>query len=87
MYYSGEIALVLDFNPFLFYSTIMDENSGCHLALGNGYKEGAIELDKINSSKYHIDLVFGTNDICVYGIDNKGNNIPLIIDGKLCRKN
>ena len=83
LYYSGEIALVLDFNPFLFYSTIMDENSGCHLALGNGYKEGVVEEDKINSSKYHIDLVFGTNDICVYGIDKDNNNIPIIINGKL----
>ena len=83
--YAGEIALVLDFNPFLFYSTIMDENSGCHLALGNGYIEGAKNIDRINYSKYHIDLVFGTKDINVYGIDYDNNIINIIIDGHLQR--
>ncbi len=83
--YAGEIALVLDFNPFLFYSTIMDENSGCHLALGNGYTEGAKNTDRINYSKYHIDLVFGTEDIDVYGIDYNDNIINIIVDGKLQR--
>ena len=83
MNYAGEIALVLDFNPFLFYSIIMDENSGCHLALGNGYTEGVIEEDRINHSKYHVDLVFGTNDICVSGIDYDNNIIKIIENGKL----
>ena len=85
LYYSGEIALVLDFNPFLFYSTIMDENSGCHLALGNGYTEGALDTDRINHSKYHIDLVFGTKNTIVYGIDSLDNEILLMENGKLIR--
>ncbi len=82
--YSGEIALVLDFNPMLFYSTIMDENSGCHLALGNGYTEGVIDIDRVNHAKYHIDLVFGTNDIDVYGITDD-DVITIIENGKLKR--
>jgi len=84
--YAGEIALVLDYNNFLFYSTIMDENSGCHLALGNGYTEGAVELDKINRSKYHIDLVFGTNETICDGILEDGTIIPIMKNGKLVRR-
>ena len=83
--YAGEIAIVLDFNPTLFYSTIMDENSGCHLALGNGYDEGVVDIKTINHSKYHIDLVFGTNDIDIDGIDNNDNVIPIVKNGKLLR--
>ena len=84
--YAGEIALVLEYKSFLFYSTIMDENSGCHLALGNGYTEGAEEIDLINKSKYHIDLVFGTNETICDAILEDGSIVPLIKNGKLVRK-
>lgn len=83
LYYAGEIAIVLDFNPFLFYSTIMDENSGCHLALGNGYDQGVKDITRINHSKYHIDLVFGTPDFNLSGITYSNDVIELVKDGNL----
>lgn len=84
--YAGEIAIVLDFNPFLFYSTIMDENSGCHLALGNAYDEGVVDVTRINHSKYHIDLVFGTSDFNLEGITYSNDVISIVKDGILTLK-
>lgn len=83
LYYAGEIAIVLDFNPFLFYSTIMDENSGCHLALGNAYDQGVKDITSINHSKYHIDLVFGTSNFNLEAITNSNDIILIVKDGKL----
>lgn len=83
LYYAGEIAIVLDFNPFLFYSTIMDENSGCHLALGNAYDEGVVDPTRINHSIYHIDLVFGTSNFNLEGITYSNDVIQIVKDGKL----
>ena len=39
--------MVDGFNPFIFYSTLLDENAGCHIALGEGFKN----IDKITESK------------------------------------
>lgn len=82
LYYAGEIALVLDYDNFLYLTTILDENTGCHLALGNGYRDGIKELDKINVSKYHIDLVFGTDDTICDAITYDNKTIRLIENNK-----
>lgn len=87
LYYAGEIAIVLDFNPFLFYSTIMDENSGCHLALGNAYDQGIKDITTINHSKYHIDLVFGTSNFNLSGITYSNEIVEIVKDGILMIKN
>ena len=82
LYSAGEIALVLDYDNFLYLTTILDENTGCHLALGNGYRDGIKELDKINVSKYHIDLVFGTDDTICDAITYDNKTIRLIENNK-----
>ena len=75
----GEIAIVELDNPIaksdrIFYTTILDENSRCHIALGNGYKDTYIaNSDKekyehgLNHSKIHIDFMVGTADTKIYG--------------------
>lgn len=78
--YLGEVALVSKFSPInqmnqLFYNTLFDENSSCHLALGNAYPtniENGVLMDKdekernhVNSSKEHVDFMFGSDDMCI----------------------
>jgi len=75
----GEVAIVDMDNPIsktdkIFYTTLLDENSSCHIALGSGFKNvynGLDEEDKydkgLNHSKIHIDLMIGTKDTKIYG--------------------
>lgn len=89
----GEVAIVDFDNPIsrvdkIFYTTLLDENSSCHLALGSGFKEiysGENEKDKyekgLNHSKVHIDFMIGTNDTKIYGIKNN-DEILIYENGK-----
>lgn len=77
----GEIALVSQDTPLAksedFYDSVMlDENSGCHFALGDSINECiGVEKEKLNekgaryykynTSKYHTDLVFGDDSVSV----------------------
>ena len=82
--YIGEVALA-PYEEGYFLSTIMDENIGCHIALGNSYPYGIEELGRVNSSKYHIDLVFGSLSLKVYAkIKNKKDEILILKDGGIC---
>ena len=79
----GEVALV-DVNSkiaqsnILFFETLYDENASCHIALGSGFKECLIgsldmndeELEEVgyNKSKNHVDLMVGTNDLCITAV-------------------
>ena len=91
----GEIALVSPFSPLAktreFYdSLLLDENTGCHFALGNSL-EDCIGVDKeklekngaryyrYNTSSYHTDLVFGDDSISVEA-QTKGNGKVLIME-------
>lgn len=77
----GEIALVSNESPIAkldktFNSVLLDENAGCHLALGNSFYE-CIKIPKsildekgkryykFNDSLYHQDLIFGDDSITV----------------------
>lgn len=72
--YLGEIGISM-FNEFIFYNTLLDENSSIHVALGNSYSMGIDNkyLNKLNKSKHHIDLPIGTSDtvITFYNKDMK----------------
>ena len=89
----GEVAIVELDNPIsvydkIFYTTLLDENSSCHLALGSGFKDiyqGKDEKEKysngLNHSKVHIDFMIGTNDTEIYGYKEK-NEILIYKNGK-----
>jgi aminopeptidase len=96
--YLGEVALVPCDSPIalsntLFYQTIFDENASCHLALGNSYpttilngvKMDTKTLDKNggNSSLAHVDFMFGTKDLEVFGY-TKTKKIQIFKTGKFC---
>ncbi|WIA07684.1 MAG: aminopeptidase [Candidatus Phytoplasma cynodontis] len=93
----GEIALVpfkcymKKYNKISFFETLIDENSSCHLAIGNAYpatikngimlnKESLIKK-KVNFSTIHIDIIFGSEDLSVEGICYKGKKIQIINKG------
>ena len=93
----GEVALVSNSSPIgqmktLFFNTLFDENASSHLAFGKAYPNNMKEGDKLspeefakaggNDSLIHVDFMFGTSDMCVYGIDAGGNETLFIKDGE-----
>ncbi|MGL4949435.1 MAG: aminopeptidase, partial [Anaeroplasmataceae bacterium] len=94
--YLGEVALVAHNSPIsnmniLFYNTLFDENASCHLALGSSYetnmKNGSnlskeeLEKNGFNSSKTHVDFMFGSSDMSVTGITVDGKEITIFENG------
>ena len=93
----GEVALVSNSSPIgqmktLFYNTLFDENASSHLAFGKAYPNNMQGGDKLspeefakaggNDSLIHVDFMFGTSDMCVYGIDAGGSETLFIKDGE-----
>ncbi len=92
----GEVALIGKSSPIaklntLFYNTLFDENASCHLAFGKAYPTTIInggnlseeELSSlgVNDSVEHVDFMIGTDDLCVYGGYENGEETPIILDG------
>ncbi|AJA89918.1 aminopeptidase [Borreliella chilensis] len=96
--YIGEVALVDSSSPIyqsnlIFYSILYDENASCHIALGAAYpsclsNEEALktDIDKLtygcNVSLIHTDLMIGSNDMNVIGVDKNGKEHTIIKAGK-----
>lgn len=95
MYRIGEIALVSQASALAksgeFYdSVLLDENTGCHFALGD-YVDDCVGIEKekikekgaryyrYNTSEYHTDLVFGDDSISVEA-ETKGKKKVLIME-------
>ncbi len=92
----GEVALISYNSPInktgiLFFNTLFDENASCHLALGRAIpwniKGGtAMTPDELtaaggNLSMLHIDLMFGSKDMQVEGIQKEGKKVVIFKDG------
>lgn len=93
----GEIALVdgsskISESGKLFGSILFDENASSHMALGFGFP-GALEGGNAmteeelraagcNTSMVHVDFMIGREDTSVVGIDKKGNEKTIMIDGR-----
>lgn len=98
----GEVALVAG-SPIakfkrLFYSTLIDENAACHIALGNAYSDvvrGASKIEdfaqqqeylkrlRINSSTTHNDFMIGGENVYVYAENPlTGKQVQIIKDDK-----
>ncbi len=91
-HFLGEVALVPFNSPIsnsgiVFYNTLFDENASCHLALGRAYSvcvENGENLSKdellnagINDSLAHVDFMIGSKDLKIFGINEKGEKIPV----------
>jgi len=96
-HYLGEIALVSNKSPLgqantLFYNTLFDENTACHIGIGNaspsniqnGIDQSDEELKKagLNTSLLLVNVTFGTEDMKVVGIKEGGTEVMLMKDGE-----
>ena len=93
----GEISIVPHDTPISkskisFFNLILDENSGCHTAIGSAYPrciEGGLEMNEkeleaegINVCSFHEDCVFGTKDMNIVGTTAEGEDVQIFKDGK-----
>ncbi len=86
--YLGECALVEYHSPIsmsglVYYTTLIDENASCHLALGRGLSHVQPKDPKytFNDSVIHIDFMIGTEDMHITGTDENGNEIVIFEHG------
>lgn len=93
----GEIAFVEYDSPVarcnkVFYTTLLDENASCHMALGNGFSvcipgldgtdPAACEAAHLNSSVQHIDFMFGFEGLNADGYTRDGKKYSVFRNGK-----
>lgn len=86
--YLGECALVEYHSPIsmsqrVFYTTLIDENASCHLALGRGLsrKQPADPKYTFNDSMIHIDFMIGTADMHITGTTADGREVTVFENG------
>ncbi len=86
--YLGEAALVEYHSPIsmsglVYYTTLIDENASCHLALGRALSSSQPEDERFtfNNSQIHIDFMVGTPDMHIVGIDNDGKETVIFDKG------
>jgi aminopeptidase len=85
----GEVALVDGKSRIgrlgrTFFSTLLDENSASHLALGDAYSHpiaDPADLPRINESEIHLDFMIGSEDVTVSGVTRAGDELPLLVGG------
>lgn len=85
--YLGEAALVEYHSPIsmsglVYYTTLIDENASCHLALGRGLNaapQGHEEL--FNDSTIHVDFMIGTPDMKIIGTTENGEEVEIFRNG------
>lgn len=92
----GEVALIGKSSPVakektLFYNTLFDENSSCHLALGKAYPTTVLNgeaLNKkqlnalgLNDSIEHVDFMIGCDDLKITGVSDTNKKTPLFESG------
>jgi aminopeptidase len=83
----GEVALVtgdsrVGRTETLFYDTLFDENSTCHIAYGMGYSD-TVEGDSdqgLNAANIHVDFMVGGPELEVDALLTDGSAVPLIRD-------
>ena len=100
--YLGEAALVDISSPIaktnkIFLNTLIDENSCCHLALGQSFGEcikGGLEKNQdelkqlgLNTSKNHVDFFIGTKDLTVEAVLKNGEKKMIMENGNFKEEN
>ncbi len=85
--YLGEAALVEYHSPIsmsglVYYTTLIDENASCHLALGRGLNSSPQGHEGIfNDSTIHVDFMIGTPDMKIVGTTETGEEVDIFRDG------
>ena len=88
--YLGEVALVAYHSPIsmsglVYYTTLIDENASCHLALGRALGDSSyIDEEGVkcfNDSSIHIDFMVGAKDTNIVGTTKDGRKVQIFKDG------
>ena len=86
--YLGEVALVPTDSPLAqlgltWYHTLFDENSACHLGLGNASKtcNKNEATPEINQAKGSQEITFGSDCLEVVGVADDGEEVVILEDG------
>lgn len=85
--YLGEVALVEYHSPIsmsglVYYTTLIDENASCHLALGRGLNTSPKGHEGLfNDSTIHIDFMIGTSDMKIVGTTENGEEVEIFQNG------
>lgn len=85
--YLGEAALVEYHSPIsmsglVYYTTLIDENASCHLALGRGLGAAPKGQEGLfNDSTIHVDFMIGTPDMKIVGTTESGQEVEIFRDG------
>lgn len=84
--YLGEAALVEHHSPIsmsglVYYTTLIDENASCHLALGRGFGGAEETREVFNDSTIHVDFMIGTPDMRIVGVTEDGREVEIFRDG------
>lgn len=97
----GEIAFVEYDCPIaktgkVFYTTLLDENAACHMALGNGFavcipgadpsSPESLEQAHLNQSTQHVDFMFGFEGLNADAITADGEAYPIFRNGKFTKE-
>lgn len=84
----GEVALVdtssrIGQSGRVYYNTLLDENAAAHIAFGSGFgnTRSAKPARGINRSTTHLDVMIGSSELEVAGVDARGRRVALIHDG------
>jgi aminopeptidase len=84
----GEVALVdsssrIGRSGRVYFNTLLDENAAAHIAFGSGFGNTRSEKPArgINRSATHLDVMIGSPELEVTGVDRRGRRVPLIRDG------
>jgi aminopeptidase len=84
----GEVALVdassrIGQTGRIYYNTLLDENAAAHIAFGSGFGGTRSETPArgVNRSSTHLDVMIGSAEVEVTGIDSRGRRVPLIRNG------
>lgn len=86
--YLGEVALVdfhspISMSNIIYYTTLIDENASCHLALGRALNSPLPEDAPwtFNNSMIHIDFMVGTADLHIVGTTEDGKEVVVFDQG------
>ena len=86
--YLGEVALVdyhspISMSGIVYYTTLIDENASCHLALGRALGRPLPEDSPwtLNDAVIHIDFMVGTPDMRIVGTTEDGEEVVVFDKG------
>ena len=67
----------------VYYTTLIDENASCHLALGRALNSPLPKDDPwtFNDSVFHIDFMLGTSDLRIVGTTEDGQEVAVFENG------